>query len=91
MKRVLGYLLALIFGFGLGAIFTTEVSAQNVQPAAAQTQPATNAAYRDGLYMGKRDADQGRANHAAVGRWSSTQDRAQYQTGYEQGYEASQD
>jgi uncharacterized protein with FMN-binding domain len=91
MKRVIGYVLALIFGFGLGAVFTSEVSAQSFEPAAAATQAGTNAAYRDGYYMGKHDAEQGRANHVAVGRWSSSQDRAQYQTGYDAGYTAKQD
>jgi hypothetical protein len=90
MKRVLGYVLVLIFGFGAGAVFTSDVSAQAFEPAAAPTKPGTNAAYRDGYYLGKRDAEQGRANHVAVGRWSSTQDRTQYQAGYDAGY-ANQD
>ena len=91
MKRVVGYVLALIFGFGAGAMFTSEVSAQAFQPAASPTQSGTNAAYRDGYNLGKRDAEEGRANHIAVGRWNSTQDRAQYEAGYDAGYSSNRD
>jgi uncharacterized protein with FMN-binding domain len=53
---------------------------------------ATNAAFRDGLYVGKWDASQGNVAHLAVGRWSRTEDRAAFAEGYNQtsdgGYEA---
>lgn len=88
MKRVIGYILALVFGFGAGAMFTSEVSAQAFAPSAAPV-PGRDAAYRDGYYLGKRDAEQGRANHVAVGRWSSIEDRAQYRAGYDAGYSSS--
>jgi hypothetical protein len=88
MKRFIGYVLALIFGFCTGAILTSEVSAQAFEPAVASAQPGTNAAYRDGYDLGKRDAEQGLANHVAFGSWKSMRDRAQYQAGYDAGYGA---
>lgn len=48
---------------------------------------STNAAYRDGLYQGKLDAEQGRPVHVAVGRWSRTDDRNSYNQGYLQAHE----
>ena len=47
---------------------------------------ATDGAFRDGLYLGKLDAQAGRARHLSVGRWSADPDRALFKTGYEAGY-----
>jgi hypothetical protein len=46
-----------------------------------------NAAFRDGLYLGKLDAAQNNDRHIAVGRWSTTEDRASFSEGYGLGYE----
>lgn len=85
MKKVMGYTLSLIIGFGAGAVFTSDVSASAFQPNAA-VQQGTNAAYRDGYYMGKNDFSAGRENHIASGRWSTMTDRAQYEAGYDAGF-----
>jgi hypothetical protein len=45
---------------------------------------ATNAAFRDGLYVGKLDAAQGNVIHPAVGRWSTKEDRTAFSEGYGQ-------
>jgi hypothetical protein len=45
-----------------------------------------NAAYRDGLYLGKRDAEQGRSEHISSGRWAQAQDRESFASGYRQAY-----
>jgi hypothetical protein len=47
----------------------------------------TNAAYRDGLYQGKLDAEQGRPVHIALGRWSRAEDRSSFDQGYRQAHE----
>jgi hypothetical protein len=47
----------------------------------------TNAAFRDGLYLGKLDAEQGRTQHVSSARWSRTEDRASFRLGYHQAYE----
>lgn len=85
MKKILGYAFTLIIGFGAGAVFTGDVSASSFQPNPI-VQQGTNAAYRDGFYMGKNDFAAGRANHIASGRWSTMPDRAQYEAGYDAGY-----
>lgn len=60
----------------------------------AQTHPldrtgtirATDGAYRDGLFLGRFDAEAGRNHRVCVGRWSSQPDRASFASGYEDGY-----
>lgn len=46
----------------------------------------TLAAYRDGLYLGKLDAEQGRNEHAGVGRWARLQDKELFAFGYHEAY-----
>jgi hypothetical protein len=55
-------------------------------PGPTNTGP-TNAAYRDGLYQGKLDAEQGRPIHIALGRWSRAEDRNSFDQGYRQAHE----
>lgn len=47
---------------------------------------ATNAAYRDGLYLGKLDAENGNDQHIAGGRWSKMEDRSLFADGYRASY-----
>jgi uncharacterized protein with FMN-binding domain len=92
MKKIYGYALATAVGLGAGAMISSkDVSAQTQttpQLTGAAATAGTDAAFRDGLYMGKHDADQGRLRHVATGRWSTSVDRSQYQTGYDAGYAA---
>lgn len=46
----------------------------------------TNAAYRDGLYLGTLDGQEGRRVRPSVGRWNSAEDRTSFTAGYEKGY-----
>jgi len=47
---------------------------------------ATDAAYRDGLYLGRLDGQTGRRPHLAIGRWSQDADRNSFRAGYSAGY-----
>jgi len=47
---------------------------------------STDAAYRDGLYLGRLDAQAGRRPHPAIGRWSQDADRSLFRAGYNAGY-----
>jgi len=47
---------------------------------------ASDAAYRDGIYLGRLAAKDGEAPHIARGRWSADEDRASFSAGYEHGY-----
>lgn len=92
MKKIFGYALAMAVGLGAGAMISSnDVSAQTQATpllTAAAVTAGTDAAFRDGLYLGKHDADQGRLRHVATGRWSRSLDRSQYQAGYDAGYAA---
>jgi hypothetical protein len=70
------------------ALFVMAVSAVTLRGGSVQpvSESATNAAYRDGLYVGKLAAEQGRDSHIASGRWSQENDRAAFAAGYEQAY-----
>jgi hypothetical protein len=54
------------------------------------TEPglATNAAYRDGLFVGRLAADSGSPHTVSTGRWVNQEDRTNYAAGYEQAYSA---
>ena len=47
---------------------------------------APDAAYRDGLYLGKLQAEEGRSARTATSRWSSEKDRSSYAKGYTEAY-----
>ena len=46
----------------------------------------TNAAFRDGLYLGGFDAKTAQPAHLATGRWSRELDRVSFNAGYAVGY-----
>ena len=47
----------------------------------------SSAAFRDGAFVAKLDAQNGRKPHLMSGRWSASDDRASFIVGYEQAYE----
>ncbi len=82
-----------ILGIGLmtaviiaGASTVKVVSASMPQKARSMSNHPTNAAFRDGLYLGRLDARESRAAHLATGRWSRDLDRASFNAGYGVGY-----
>ncbi len=85
MIRVATYLLTIALSFGAGAAVSNRVSSVDGNTAAIQAQ-AGNAAFRDGLYLGKLTASQGKDAHISEGRWSQPADRASFVRGYQQGY-----
>jgi uncharacterized protein with FMN-binding domain len=85
-KKIIGYAFAVTLGMGTGAALSKNVSAHPTVTAAGAAQSDTDAAFRDGLFLGQRDAEQGRLRHISAGRWSATGDRAKFTTGYELGY-----
>lgn len=49
---------------------------------------AVDGGFRDGLYLGRLTAKQGRPNRPPVGRWSNKSDRDSFLAGYLQAYQA---
>jgi len=86
MQRLMGYAAAMLIGLATGATLTNGVSAHTLASANLQVKHGTDAAFHDGLFMGKHDAKEGRLRHVSAGRWSTANDRSQYQAGYDAGF-----
>ena len=79
-------LLALVFA-AVVAFAVTAITGPSTNESMLFGQPAaTNAAFRDGLYLGQLDARQGKDPHLSVGRWSRNEDRIAFTSGYQQSY-----
>lgn len=87
MKSGASIVVALSLSFAAGLLVggtKQKESLPVVQPA-----QAVDAAFRDGFYLAKLDAAEGRKPHPAIGRWNTTEDRASFFAGYQKGYRAS--
>jgi hypothetical protein len=83
MKTISLFALALTLGMGTASMLNTNNQNSN--------QPVQNAdaAFRDGLYLGKLAAQAGAKPHIARGRWATLGDRALFSAGYQEGYSGS--
>ena len=82
--------------YSVAAVLVLFVMAYSTRPtplhSRAQSDVAAGtmeAAYRDGLYLGRLHRKQGLRSHAAVGRWSREADRRLFTEGYIRGYRPS--
>jgi len=80
-----------IFALALAVCLATTASLRGGgHPAAANagvpSEFVTDGAFRDGLYIGRMAAAEGKPQHPLVGRWSSEKDRASFLAGYLAGY-----
>lgn len=82
MERIFAILLAI----GIFATASTMITRVQSNSDTSNVKRATDAAYRDGLFLGQLDATQGRAAHISIGRWSSPADRESFAAGYQAGY-----
>jgi hypothetical protein len=87
MKSRVIFVLAASVSFATGLIVGESRKSLNLP--VMETAQATDGAFRDGLYLGKLDAEQGRKQHPAIGRWNTTEARASFFAGYRQGYRPS--
>jgi hypothetical protein len=81
MQRLLTYVLAT----GLVGTSTAMLVQRDVKPQNANVQLATDAAYRDGLYLGKLARAAKREGRVPIGRWATEKDRASFVAGYREG------
>lgn len=77
---------SLLLAAALVTVGTSKIQqfSSNSETAAAQT---SDAAYRDGVYLGKLYAERGVQARPAEGRWNQQQDRTNFAAGYWAGYE----
>jgi hypothetical protein len=85
-KKIFGIALAAAVALGTGAVLETKVSANTLSADTPSVQHGTDAAFHDGLFQGKRDAEQGRLHHVSKGRWATESNRSQFQAGYDSGF-----
>lgn len=88
MQRLLAYVLA------LGCVGTTAMLVKrDVTPRQRQSvdvQLVNDAAFRDGLYLGRLAHAENRPMGPPIGRWSTEKDRNSFAAGYRQGFEEAQ-
>jgi hypothetical protein len=70
------------------AMIQSDRGSNGWQSSSIQIARATNAPYRDGLYLGKLAAARGGESHISTGRWMTEADRASFKAGFQQGYDA---
>ena len=84
MQRLLTYVLA------MGCVGTSAMLVQRDvtirQKPSADVLLTNDAAFRDGLYLGKLAHAANRQTHPPIGRWSTEKDRASFAAGYRQGF-----
>ena len=80
MPKILALLLAMGF-VGSAMVVQRAGTSQD-----SNAQAANDAAYRDGLYVGKLAHAANREMRPPVGRWSTEKDRASFAAGYRQGF-----
>jgi hypothetical protein len=85
MKRL--FLLASLIALSMGTASRLRTDRHNQSSISNQTvAQTTDAAYRDGLYLGRLAAERGTEPHLAIGRWATAEDRASFTAGYQRAY-----
>lgn len=88
MSKLLTYVLAIVVSLGTTAMLANSKRTTNSDLSVGASLDS-DGAFRDGLYLGQLDAGGGQPARAAVGRWSTDQDRATFLAGYRRGYNES--
>ncbi len=85
MEKIMACVLVLGFAGTGSLVFKDMRSKPQIQTVSVQM--AGDAAYRDGLFLGKLNREGNPHLLAPVGRWSTEKDRAAFVQGYRQGLE----
>ncbi len=88
MTKLSAYTLAIAVSLGTTAMLDNS-QPSHTSNASSEARLQGDGAFRDGLYLGKLAAQSGQAQHPAIARWSSDQDRATFTAGYRRGYDES--
>jgi len=76
----------LMLGIAIGAGASTMMTGVRANVRNTTISPHADAAYRDGLFLGRLDGKQGRTAHMSLGRWSTASERTSFAAGYQVGY-----
>jgi hypothetical protein len=89
MKTFSLFAVAVALGIGTASMLLADQQNQLSRSNAAAAAQITDAAFRDGLYLGRLAAEGGAKPHVAIGRWATLEDRSSFATGYRQGHSES--
>jgi hypothetical protein len=85
MKRLSVYVFIIVIA-GAAAAISATVALHRSHVVAGSVNKQTDAAFRDGLFLARLDAEHGRKPHLATGRWSTDADRRSFVSAYLQTY-----
>jgi hypothetical protein len=85
MKRLSVYVFIIVIA-GAAAAISATVALYRFHVVAGNVNKQTDAAFRDGLFLARLDAEHGRKPHLATGRWSTDADRRSFVSAYLQTY-----
>ena len=88
MEKIMACVLVLGFAGTSGLVFKGMSTKPQIR--AVSVEMAGDAAYRDGVFVGKLNRDGRQHMLVPVGRWSTEKDRASFVQGYRQGLESSE-
>jgi hypothetical protein len=86
MTKLSTYAFVIVLCLGTTALLATNGQTSNPSQG-SEERFAADGAFRDGLYLGRFAAEQGRQSRPSVGRWSTEQDRSMFTAGYHRGYQ----
>ncbi len=86
MKTAWALIILAIATLGGATLLLAGISNEAVTQLKNSTNPNTEAAYRDGLYHARLQAQRGEEPHVAVGRWQRVADRDLFVAGFRDGY-----
>lgn len=87
VRKMSVYISLVVIPFGAATVRLAGKASHAKQVNIVDATQETNAAFRDGLYLGKLDAEDDRKVRPSIGRWSEPKDRASFLAGYQRGYE----
>jgi len=88
MEKIMACVLVLGFAGTSGLVFKDMNTKPQIR--AVSVEMAGDAAYRDGLFLGKLNREAKPHMLAPVGRWSTEKDRASFLQGYRQGLDGNE-
>ena len=89
MEKIMACVLVLGFAGGTSSLLFKGMGTKP-QVRAISVEMAGDAAYRDGLFLGKLNREGRPHMLAPVGRWSTEKDRASFVQGYRQGLDSNE-
>jgi hypothetical protein len=87
VRKISVYISLVVIPFGAATVRLAG-KADHAKPASAvDATQETEAAFRDGLYLGRLDAENDRKVQPSIGRWNDPKDRVSFLAGYQRGFE----